>query len=102
MYIVHGDRYCTAVFGRTVRIRNNHDQDRVSKKRQMQSMMTVVMMILVTMITMVMVLILVTMILTKICKKRVKRWIESHGRTANELLNAPVVANKPPRMVIIH
>ena len=44
---------------------------------------------------MVTVLILVMMIMRIFCKKGVKRRIGSHGRTANELLNAPVVANKP-------
>ena len=45
-------------------------------------------------------------IMMMVCKKRVKRWIGSHGRTTNELLNAHVVTNKPllysaPRTLII-
>ena len=34
-------------------------------------------------------------IMMMVCKKRVKRWSGSHGRTTNELLNAHVVTHKP-------
>ena len=63
---------------------------------RIMNMVTMLVMILVMMMVVMMVMMMAMMvIMMMVCKKRVKRWIGSHGRTTNELLNAPVVANNP-------